>query len=74
MACSMADSAVLALAPSGPTACTARLACVRSPQSERDHRSPAHAKRAGGASGQIDATSLHERTTIIYPHGDASAA
>jgi hypothetical protein len=33
MACSMADSAVLALAPSGPTACTARLACAHLPQS-----------------------------------------
>jgi hypothetical protein len=32
MACSMADSAVLALAPSGPAACTARLACAHLPQ------------------------------------------
>ena len=39
---------------------------------EGDRGSPAHAKRTGGASGQVDAPSLHERTTIIYPDGDAS--
>jgi hypothetical protein len=33
MACSMADGAALALAPSGPPACTARLAtCTHLPQ------------------------------------------
>ncbi len=40
---------------------------------KRDHRSPAYAKRAGGPSRQVDAPSLHERTTIIYPDGNASA-
>ena len=46
MACSMADSAVPALAPSGPAACTARLTSV-----EGDHRSPGHAEHARGPGG-----------------------
>ena len=42
MACSMADSAVPALAPSGPAACTARLAtCAHLPQSRETIAVPA---------------------------------
>jgi hypothetical protein len=48
-------------------------ACLCSSTSvEGDHRGPAEAKHAGGPGGQVDAPSLHERTTIIYPNGDAS--
>jgi hypothetical protein len=43
-----------------------------SASAEGDHRRPADANYAGGPGGQVDAPSLHERATIIYPDGDAS--
>ena len=42
--------------------------------SEGDPRNPSQAKHTGGPGGQVYAPSLHERTTIIYPDGDASPA
>lgn len=41
--------------------------------SEGDPRNPGEAKYTGGPSGKVYASSLHERTTIVYPNGDASS-